>query len=319
MKPSSALLAGFGLLSLATALPAAFDRVIFQNGTEIVAEILKQDSRFLVLDLGFEVLQVPVEQVLSVESLAEEAGDLETSLDALYTTGRLPSAPVDELVREFGDAVVMVRTPSGLGSGFLIDHAGHLLTNYHVVENETNLSVSIFDRTERGYERKEIDKVKIIALHPTRDLALLRIDPAEAAGLRIRPVVFSEDDGVEVGSPVFAIGNPLGLERSVSQGIVSSKTRTLGYFRFIQTDAAINPGNSGGPLFNGRGEVVAVACAGAAMFDGLAFGIPVKEVIAFLENRETYLYDASFPQIGVKFLAPPYRTPPDAPDPTARP
>jgi serine protease Do len=77
--------------------------------------------------------------------------------------------------------------------------------------------------------------------------------------------------------------------------------------RLIQTDAAINPGNSGGPIFNARGEVVAVACAGAAIFDGLAFGIPANELIDFLVHRDTYLYDESQPQNGVTYLPPPFR------------
>jgi serine protease Do len=106
---------------------------------------------------------------------------------------------------------------------------------------------------------------------------------------------------------VFAIGNPLGMERSVTQGIVSSTTRTIDQMRLIQTDAAINPGNSGGPIFNARGEVVAVACAGAAVFDGLAFGIPACDLIDFLEHRDSYLYDESQPQNGVTYLPPPFR------------
>lgn len=286
-----------------------YRHVRFQNGTEIVAEVIKEDSRYIVLDLGFDLLKVPTEQVLSIED-PEGSDDSQTaSADKLYTTGRLTAAPVDELVQRYGDGVVMVKTPGGLGSGFFINDQGFLVTNYHVVERETNITVSVFDRTETGYERKELKKVRLIALHPTRDLALLKVEDVESEGVHICPVVLAEDDGVQVGSPVFAVGNPLGLERSVSQGIVSSRSRALGYQRFIQTDAAINPGNSGGPLFNARGEVVAVACAGSAMFDGLAFGIPIQDVVDFLENKDTYLYDASFPQNGVKYLAPPYRDP----------
>jgi len=284
-----------------------FDRLTFQNGTEIVAEILKQDDEFVVLDLGFDVLKIPSDQVLTIEKADQEAISAPINGNGLYATGRLSAAPVNELVKRYGDSVVMVKTPSGLGSGFFISESGYLITNYHVIERETAVTVSIFNKTESGYERKELKKVRIVALHPVRDLALLQIDEEEAEDVAIRPVILAEGDGVDVGSLVFAIGNPLGLERSVSQGIVSSRTRSIGYLRFIQTDAAINPGNSGGPLFNARGEVIGVACAGHAMFAGLAFGIPVQELISFLENKETYLYDSSFPQNGVKFLAPPYR------------
>lgn len=300
-----AVAAAFVLTSSLSAV--GFDRLTFQNGTEIVAEILKQDDDFIVLDLGFDVLKIPSDQVLTIEKADSEAIAEPTNGNGLYVTGRLNAAPVNELVKRYGDSVVMVKTPSGLGSGFFISESGYLITNYHVIERETAVTVSIFNKTESGYERKELKKVRIVALHPVRDLALLQIDEEEAEDVAIKPVVLAEGDGVDVGSLVFAIGNPLGLERSVSQGIVSSRTRSIGYLRFIQTDAAINPGNSGGPLFNARGEVIGVACAGHAMFAGLAFGIPVQELISFLENKETYLYDSSFPQNGVKYLAPPYR------------
>lgn len=297
-----------GLFTLAIdASAVGFDRLTFQNGTEIVAEVLKQDDEFVVLDLGFDVLKIPSDQVLTIERADAGSDDSQQMEDGLYATGTLSAAPVNELVKRFGDAVVMVKTPSGLGSGFFINKDGYLITNYHVVERETNITVSVFDKSDNGYERKELKKVKIIALHPVRDLALLQVDMEEAKDIDFNSVVLAQNDGVDVGSLVFAIGNPLGLERSVSQGIVSSKTRSIGYLRFIQTDAAINPGNSGGPLFNARGEVIGVACAGHAMFSGLAFGIPVEELISFLENKDTYLYDSSFPQNGVKYLAPPYR------------
>ncbi|HEV3340485.1 MAG TPA: trypsin-like peptidase domain-containing protein, partial [Pirellulales bacterium] len=131
------------------------------------------------------------------------------------------------------------------------------------------------------------------------------------------PVVINNSDDLRVGDLVFAIGNPLGLERSVTQGIVSSATRTIGHLRLIQTDASINPGNSGGPLFNARGEVVGIVCAGATSFDGLAFGIPANELVDFLLHRESYLYDAAQPLNGATYLAPPYRTEGEPSEPAA--
>jgi serine protease Do len=201
----------------------------------------------------------------------------------------------------------MVRNPGGLGTGFLISRDGHVVTNYHVVENNTRLQATLFRKTDKGFEKTELRKVKIIALQPLRDLAILQLDVEEAKGRLPEPVVINDRDDLRVGDMVFAIGNPLGMERSVTQGIVSSTTRTIDQMRLIQTDAAINPGNSGGPIFNARGEVVAVACAGAAIFDGLAFGIPANELIDFLVHRDTYLYDESQPQNGVTYLPPPFR------------
>jgi serine protease Do len=201
----------------------------------------------------------------------------------------------------------MVKTARGLGSGFIISKLGHIITNYHVVERETEVSVTLFDKTPQGYRKREFKKVKILATHPLRDIALLQLDAQEMEDYQPRPVVISSDRDTSQGDLVFAIGNPLGLERTVTQGIVSSTTRTIGHLRFIQTDAAINPGNSGGPLFNTRGEVVGIVCAGATFFDGLAFGIPAEDLIDFLENRSAYLFDSSQPGNGIKYLAPPFK------------
>ncbi|HQU43630.1 MAG TPA: trypsin-like peptidase domain-containing protein, partial [Pirellulales bacterium] len=196
-----------------------------------------------------------------------------------------------------------------MGSGFLISKTGHLITNYHVVEGQNKVQVTLFRRTEQGYEKHELKKARILALQPLRDIALLQLDATELDGALPDPVVINNSDDLRVGDLVFAIGNPLGLERSVTQGIVSSATRTIGHLRLIQTDASINPGNSGGPLFNARGEVVGIVCAGATSFDGLAFGIPANEMVDFLLHRESYLYDAAQPLNGATYLAPPYRAP----------
>ncbi len=228
----------------------------------------------------------------------------------LFTTGRLEAADVPELVRRHGDAVVMVKNAAGRGSGFLISKQGHLITNYHVVEGHTRLQVELFRRTPHGYEKHDLRRVKIVALQPLRDIALLQLDTEELKGELPAPVVINERDDLHVGDLIFAVGNPLGLERSVTQGIVSSTTRRMGNLRMIQTDASINPGNSGGPLFNVRGEVVGIVCAGATSFDGLAFGIPAGDLVDFLVHRETYLYDPAQPLNGITYLQPPFRKPP---------
>ncbi|NRA38870.1 MAG: trypsin-like peptidase domain-containing protein [Planctomycetes bacterium] len=223
----------------------------------------------------------------------------------IYTMGTLPEASVSELVLRLGESVVKVSTPGGLGSGFIISEQGHVITNYHVVEQETELTITLFVQQDNALVKREVKAVKILALHPLRDIALLQIDTEKLKGIQLRPVVISDTASIKVGDMVFAIGNPLGLERTVTKGIVSSVTRTLGHLRFIQTDAAINPGNSGGPLFNNRGEVIGIACAGYVFFGGLAFGIPGNELIDFLKNRDAYVYDQSQPQNGIKYLLPP--------------
>ena len=192
-----------------------------------------------------------------------------------------------------------------------------MITNYHVIEGETKVSVTLFRAGEQGYTKREFKKVRIVAIHPLRDIALLQLDEEEMKDFAPKPLTIAPRDSVGVGDLVFTIGNPLGLERSVTQGIVSSVTRTMGHLRFIQTDAAVNPGNSGGPLFNARGEVIAIVAAGYTFFNGLAFGIPSSDLVDFLKHRDAYLYDPTQPQNGVTYLDPPYRKP--KPDDKAKP
>jgi serine protease Do len=293
------------------ASPARAEQVTVSlvGGAKITADLLRENEHGVVLDLGHDVLQVPAKRVLSVDHTVKGPVAQTKRDGGVFITGRLEAADVPELVRRHGDAVVMVKTPIGQGTGFIVSSQGHLITNYHVVEGETKIFVTLFRPTKGGYEKHELKRARILALQPLRDIALLQLDLKEIEGDPPKPVMICDHDDLRVGDMVFAIGNPLGLERSVTQGIVSSTTRTIGHMRLIQTDASINPGNSGGPLFNLRGEVVGIACAGATSFDGLAFGIPASDLIDFLEHRESYLYDASQPQNGVTYLPPPFRDP----------
>lgn len=275
------------------------------GGAQVTARLLQRNDDRVVLDLGHEVVTVDAKRVLSIGG-PEQQPEGQTRQQDYYTLGRLDEAPVPELVKHYGDAVVTVTTPVGLGSGFIISKEGHLITNYHVVEESLKVKVTVFQRKPQGYEKRQFNRVKILALNPLRDLALLQLDKEEMGDLEIEPVVIAEAATVRVGDLVFTIGNPLGLERSVTQGIVSSTTRTMGHLRFIQTDASINPGNSGGPLFNSRGEVVGVVCAGYSLFDGLAFGIPAPDLVEFLLHRDAYLFDPTQPQNGVKYFEPPF-------------
>lgn len=276
------------------------------GGAQLTATLLQKTDDRVVLDLGHEVVTVDAKRVLSISSPEQQASG-QTNSREFYTLGRLDDAPVPQLVKRFGDAVVTVSTPSGMGSGFIISKDGHLITNYHVVEKELKVIVTVFHKQKQGYEKRQLKKVKILALNPLRDLALLQLDMDELGDFELKHTVIAEKPTVRVGDLIFAIGNPLGLERTVTQGIVSSTTRTMGHLRFIQTDASINPGNSGGPMFNARGEVIGVVCAGYSFFSGLAFGIPATDLIDFLQNRDAFLFDSTQPQNGVKYFAPPFR------------
>jgi len=271
------------MLACGSASAAEMVTVTLVGGSRVTAPLLRRNDDGVVLDLGHDVLQIPAKRVLDVRTDAPEAAAEGSQQHDIFRTGRLEARDVPELVKRFGEAVVMVRNPGGLGTGFLISRDGHLVTNYHVVENNTRLQVTLFRRTERGFEKTEFRKVRIVALQPLRDLAILQLDPEESKGDLPEPVVINDRDDLRVGDLVFAIGNPAGLERSVTQGIVSSTTRTIDQMRLIQTDAAINPGNSGGPLIDFEGRLLGMNTAiksGTGGSIGLGYSIPANLIAA---------------------------------------
>lgn len=160
------------------------------------------------------------------------------------------------------------RPARSLGSGFIINADGHILTNHHVVDGATEIKVKLSDGRELP--------ATVVGRDAKTDLALLKV---EATGLPVIPLGSSAD--LQVGEPVMAIGNPFGLEQTVTTGIVSATGRVIGegpYDNFVQTDASINPGNSGGPLINARGQVIAINTAiftqtGGSV--GIGFAIPI--------------------------------------------
>jgi len=186
------------------------------------------------------------------------------------------------LERYFGESLPKEEPRQNLGSGLIVEPDGYVLTNNHVIENARMIMVRLSDEEE--YE------ARVVGRDPRTDLALLKIQ-----GRREFPVArLGDSDRLRVGDWVLAIGNPFGLEQTVTAGIVSAKGRVIGagpYDDFIQTDAAINPGNSGGPLFDTRGEVVGI---NSAIFSqtggsvGIGFAIPInlaKELIPQLKAK----------------------------------
>ncbi|NDY71622.1 peptidase [Desulfobacter hydrogenophilus] len=156
------------------------------------------------------------------------------------------------------------RTESSLGSGFIIDKTGYIVTNNHVIKDADQIKVIL-------HNDKEYD-ARIIGADSVTDLALIKIDAKD-----LKPLKFGSSKNAQVGSWVVAIGSPFGLEQTVTAGIVSAKGRIIGsgpYDDFIQTDASINPGNSGGPLLNMDGEVVGINTAIIKSGQGIGFAIP---------------------------------------------
>ena len=178
----------------------------------------------------------------------------------------------------FGNPFGGTQTQRALGSGFVIDKAGHIVTNYHVVRGATSIQVS-FSNNERF-------KATIVGVDPSTDLAVLKVDVKSRA---LRSLPLGNSDDVRVGDQVIAIGNPFGLDRSVTAGIVSAVQRRieapnqLSIAHVIQTDAALNHGNSGGPLLNAQGQVIGVNAqietGGQSQGNvGIGFAIPVNTV-----------------------------------------
>lgn len=196
---------------------------------------------------------------------------------------RGPQQPGRDLFEEFferffRDLPQQQRRERSLGTGFLISADGYIITNEHVVDGADEIKVKLadgrsFDGTVRGVD-------------PKLDLALIKID----AGTQLLAARLGDSDKLRIGEWVMAIGNPFGLEQTVTVGIVSAKGRVIGagpYDDFIQTDASINPGNSGGPLFNAQGEVIGINTAIVAGGQGIGFAIPVnlaKQIVPQLRD-----------------------------------
>lgn len=289
--------------------------ITLTDGQQITAPIVSERPAYLAVDLGFTVLALPRNSIRSVErdSLPASAavGTNVTETEHLYSTADLPAAPIKTLVERFGEGVVLVTSPAASGSGFFIRDDGHLLTNFHVIEGETRLAVTIFRREGQEFRRQKLEDVVIVATNPFLDLALLRAPLP--AGYRPTILHLAPADEVRDGDSVFAIGNPLGLERSVSHGIVSRRNRAEEGLAYIQTTAQINPGNSGGPLFNAHGEVIGVTNMKLLAGEGLGFAIPIRYAIDFLRNREAFAYDSESSAAGFRYLQPPARAEPGPP------
>ena len=320
------------LLGLALIAPQAsradVERIVLKDGAEITGEVLAEKSKVIYVDVGFDVVAVPIQEIVrrgapDMVAPANEPGTSPASsddpADGFFVTRTLTPRPVNELVADHGEAVVSIETPSGLGSGFIINPDGYAVTNNHVIEGETRISAILYQRTSSGLRRRKIEDVQIVATNPFLDLALLKLPLTDDA--KLDHVVLGTLDDLDAGDGTFAVGNPLGLERSVSQGILSTLNRNFEGLVYLQTDAAINPGNSGGPLFNLRGEVIGVTNMKATQGDNLGFAIPINYVKDFLRNRDAFAYDKDNPNSGYRYLDPPRRQragPPPASEPSDR-
>jgi serine protease Do len=298
----------------------AADTLQLKDDATLSGRILAEKPDQVFLDVGYTVLTVPRSQIARITR--EEAA---LTIRKPKKSPALPAplvAPasgagfyrpgadgaersVRELAGQLAEAVVQVRTPAGLGSGFILNEEGFLVTNFHVIENETQISVEVYHQKGQQLERQNYKQVRIVALNKFADLALLKIE--DPAAPRFVSVPVGDSESLTVGDRVFAIGSPLGLQRTVTEGIVSTKTRPIQGELYLQTTAQINPGNSGGPLFNLRGEVIGVTNMKITFGEGLGFAIPAETLRHFLNHRDAYAYDNENPANPYRYLDPPRR------------
>ncbi|WP_448574289.1 HhoA/HhoB/HtrA family serine endopeptidase [Trichothermofontia sp.] len=209
-----------------------------------------------------------------VSRVVETAGPAVVRIDASRTvTGQVPEMFNDPLFRRFFGNVPVPPSQElqkGIGSGFILDREGHIMTNAHVVDGANQVKVTLKDgRTFDG---------QVLGTDPATDVAVIKV-----TGDNLPTVTLSNSDQIQPGEWAVAIGNPLGLDNTVTVGIISATGRSSGQVGvpdkrvdFIQTDAAINPGNSGGPLLNERGEVIGMNTAIIQGAQGLGFAIPIN-------------------------------------------
>lgn len=302
------------------------DTIQLKDQASVVGTVLAVKHDQVAVDIGYTVLVIPKNQIVKISKTGQETKVAPTKVAAepepphleapsfadtkqgFYSgaSKALATRTVRDLVKQLGEAVVQVRTPGGLGSGFMINEEGFLITNFHVIEGETQITVEVYHEAGGELERKSYKQVRIIAMNKFGDIALLKID--ERGAPKFKYVLLGSADALSVGDGVFAIGSPLGLERTVTEGILSTKTRQMAGDLFLQTTAQINPGNSGGPLFNLRGEVVGITNMKITFGEGLGFAIPVESVKYFLDHREAFAYSNDNPSNAYRYLEPPSRT-----------
>ena len=198
-----------------------------------------------------------------------------------------PGSPFEDMFKEFGTP--QERKSSALGSGFIIDEKGIVITNNHVIQDAEDIIVRFNDEKEFN--------AKVIGADPLSDIAVLQLDTKE----KFKPVKFGNSDKARIGDWVIAIGNPFGFGGTVTSGIISARNRSLGLSRYedyIQTDASINSGNSGGPLFDMNGDVIGIntAILGRSGSIGIGFAIPsnsakivIDQLIEFGETKRGWL------------------------------
>jgi len=253
-----------------------------------------------VFGLAFLNLQNQLETMdTSLTEQSIEIKDLQNQLEVFNVVNQTGMIPWPTIYNQLKDSVVLIETNLGLGSGFVYDINGHIITNQHVIDGADTIQVTFLDGN--------ITSASLIGMDIYSDLAVVKVDPQIT---NLYPVVLGSSSELTVGEPVAAMGNPFGLSDTLTVGIVSSLERTLTavgnyvIIDIIQLDAAVNPGNSGGPLVNLLGQVVGVNTAlqsETGTFTGIGFAVPSdtikREIESLIENG-----DYKHPWLGISAL-----------------
>ena len=253
-----------------------------------------------VFGLAFLNLQNQLETMdTSLTEQSIEIKDLQNQLEVFNVVNQTGMIPWPTIYNQLKDSVVLIETNLGLGSGFVYDINGHIITNQHVIDGADTIQVTFLDGN--------ITSASLIGMDIYSDLAVVKVDPQIT---NLYPVVLGSSSELTVGEPVAAMGNPFGLSDTLTVGIVSSLERTLTavgnyvIIDIIQLDAAVNPGNSGGPLVNLLGQVVGVNTAlqsETGTFTGIGFAVPSdtikREIESLIENG-----DYNHPWLGISAL-----------------
>lgn len=291
---------------------SAADQVVIDliGGASVKGVVVKETEREVFVDVGPTIVALPNNSIQSRRVVRNgEMIEEVIESDRVYRLGKGQPLPLEEAENLARGSVVRVLAGGGLGSGFIINEDGLVITNVHVVEGQRDIQLTIYlDDADGGARKEQIEDVEIVALNPFLDLALLRIPNADQYPLRA--VKMASSDALQRSQKVFAVGTPRGFERTVSEGIVSDPYRSFAGQCYIQTTTPINPGNSGGALFNEAGEVVGVTNMKILQSEGLNFAIPLDQVKFFIDRRESFLFDESQPNTGVRYLTPPKKIQP---------
>src|SRR6266536_470322 len=244
------VLAGIGIGAMLAGRPA-----VAQDGLQSARAPEALSASFV------EIAQRVEPAVVNIDTMTTEGPDL----DSEDKTDRTPANPYDLFRRQ------VPRSTHGVGSGFIVDPKGYILTNYHVIDGATRITIGLLSG--------ERLRAKVVGIDKETDLAVLKVD----ADHDLPTMKFGDSTAAQVGDWVLAIGSPFGLEQTVTAGIISKKDRDTtnsSFQRFLQTDAAINRGNSGGPLVNMHGEAIGVNSQIATLtgdYNGIGFALPSNE------------------------------------------